>query len=135
VSALESLCNELSRAGVTIAYTHDRVPATLAADVMLCVFRVAQEALQNALKYSQATELGVDIRGTPQGLTLTVIDNGIGFDVDAAWRTGVGLGSMFERVQSLGGSVELTSRPGTRLVATLPLHVVQPDAPHAVGAV
>jgi signal transduction histidine kinase len=66
---------------------------------------------------------------------LTVIDNGIGFDVDAAWRTGVGLGSMFERVQSLGGSVELTSRPGTRLVATLPLHVVQPDAPHAVGAV
>lgn len=135
VSALESLCKELSHAGVTIAYTHRGVPETLPADVKLCLFRVAQEALQNALKYSQASELTVDITGSSRGLTLTVVDDGVGFDVEEAWRSGVGLGSMFERVQALGGSLELTSRPGTRLVATLPLHVVQPDAPHAAAVV
>jgi signal transduction histidine kinase len=96
---------------------------------MLCLFRVAQEALQNALKYSRATEFAVDIRGTLHGLTLTVFDNGVGFDVDAAWGNGVGLRSMFERLQAAGGSLNLTSRPGvgTRLVAILPRHVLQSD--------
>ncbi|HEY2907451.1 MAG TPA: ATP-binding protein [Vicinamibacterales bacterium] len=129
VSALESLCTELSHAGVAIAYTHDNVPSALPPDVMLCLFRVVQEAVQNALKYSRATELAVDIRGTPHGLTLMIFDNGVGFDVDAAWGTGVGLRSMFERLQAAGGSLNLTSRPGsgTRLVAILPRHVLQTD--------
>jgi len=129
VSALESLCAELSHAGVAIAYTHDNVPSALPPDVMLCLFRVAQEALQNALKYSRATELAVRLSGTSHGLTLTIFDNGVGFDVDAAWGRGVGLRSMFERLQALGGSLELTSRPGagTRLVAILPRHVLQSD--------
>jgi signal transduction histidine kinase len=127
--ALESLCAELSQAGVAIAFTHDSVPPVLAPDVMLCLFRVAQEALQNALKYSHATELAVHLSGTSDGLTLTISDNGVGFDVDAAWGAGVGLGSMFERLQAAGGSLELTSRPGagTRVVAILPRHVLQSD--------
>jgi signal transduction histidine kinase len=129
VSALESLCAELSHAGVAIAYTHENVPSSLPPDVMLCLFRVVQEALQNALKYSRATQLAVDIRGTSDGLTVTIFDNGVGFDVDAAWETGIGLRSMFERLQAAGGSLNLTSRPGagTRLVANLPGHVLQSD--------
>ena len=125
VSALEGLCTELSRAGVTIAYTYDNVPSA-PPDVMLCLFRVAQEALQNALKYSRATELAVDIRGTSNGLALTISDNGVGFDVEAAWGTGVGVGSMSERVQAAGGSLTITSRPevGTRVMAILPRHVL-----------
>jgi signal transduction histidine kinase len=96
---------------------------------MLCLFRVAQEALQNALKYSRATELAVDISGTPGGLTLTISDNGAGFDVDAALGAGVGLRSMIERLQTVGGSLEVASRPGagTRVVASVPLHALQPD--------
>jgi signal transduction histidine kinase len=131
VRALEALCTELSHAGVAIAYTHDNVPSTLPPDTMLCLFRVTQEALQNALKYSRATELAVHISGTSDGLTLTIFDNGVGFDVDASWGTGLGLRSMFERVQAAGGSLELTSRPGagTRLVAILPRHVLQSDPP------
>jgi signal transduction histidine kinase len=129
VSAMQSLCTELSHAGVAIAYTHDNVPSALPPDVMLCLFRVAQEALQNALKYSRATELVVDMSGTSHGLTLTIFDNGVGFDVDAAWETGVGLRSMSERLQAAGGSLDLTSRPGagTRVVAILPRHVLQSD--------
>ena len=134
VSALESLCTELSHAGVAIAYTHDNVPSALPPDVMLCLFRVAQEALQNALKYSRATELAVDISGTSHGLTLTIFDNGVGFDVDAAWGTGIGLRSMFERLQAAGGSLDVTSRPGagTRLVAILPRHVLT-SVPSGMG--
>jgi len=129
VSALESLCTELSHAGVAIAYTHENVPSSLAPDVMLCVFRVVQEALQNALKYSRATALAVDISGTSDGLTVTIVDNGVGFDVDAAWGTGIGLRSMFERLQAVGGSLNVTSRHGggTRLMAILPGHVLQSD--------
>jgi signal transduction histidine kinase len=129
VGALESLCAELSHAGVAIAYTHDNVPSSLPSDVMLCLFRVVQEALQNALKYSRATQLAVDLSATSDGLTVTIFDNGVGFDVDAAWGTGIGLRSMFERLQAAGGSLNLTSRPGagTRLVAILPRHVLQSD--------
>ncbi len=119
VAGLESLCGEMSRAGLTLRWTHDNVPAALSSDVRLCLFRVAQEALQNAIKHSRATELAMDLSGTSDGLTLTVVDNGVGFDVDAAWKTGIGLGSMSEHLQAVGGSLTITSRPehGTRLVA------------------
>jgi signal transduction histidine kinase len=120
VSALESLCAELSHAGVAIAYTHDNVPSALPPDVMLCLFRVAQEALQNALKYSRATELALRLSGTSHGLTLTIFDNGVGFDVDAAWGRGVGLRSMFERLQAASrrrnppGCDSASARPAIR---------------------
>jgi signal transduction histidine kinase len=131
VNALESLCRELSHAGVAVLYTHESVPSALPPDVMLCLFRVAQEALQNALKYSAATQIAVHIGARPDGLTLAISDNGVGFDVDAAWGKGVGLGSMSERLQGIGGSLELTSRPGagTGLVATVPGDFLQ-SAPH-----
>ena len=61
VAALDHLCLELSRAGLTIAFTHDDVPSTLPPDVMLCLFRVVQEALQNAIKHSKASDLSVHL--------------------------------------------------------------------------
>jgi signal transduction histidine kinase len=98
---------------------------------MLCLYRVAQEALQNALKYSRATELALNLSGTSDGLTLTIRDNGVGFDVDRAWGAGIGLRSVSERLQAVGGSLDLTSEPGagTRLVAFVPWHT-QSD-PHS----
>jgi signal transduction histidine kinase len=130
VSALESLCAELSHAGVPVAFTYRDVPPQLPADAMLCLFRVAQEGLQNALKHSRATELGLNLTGTPDGLMLTIVDNGIGFDVDGAWGRGVGLGSMSERLQDQGGALTLVSRPGegTRIVATLPQQSCEPPS-------
>jgi signal transduction histidine kinase len=127
VAALDHLCLELSRAGVSIAFKHDNVPSTLQSDVMLCLFRVVQEALQNAIKYSNGNELSVHLRGGSDGLTVTITDNGVGFDVDAAWSKGVGLVSMVERLEAVGGSFEICSNPGagTRLTATVSLHVAQ----------
>ena len=65
VAALQALRLELSHSGIAIAFTHDNVPSTLSADVTLCLFRVVQEALQNAIKYSQAKEVAVHLAGSP----------------------------------------------------------------------
>jgi signal transduction histidine kinase len=125
VAALHALRLELSHSGIAIALAHDNVPSTLPPDLMLCLFRVVQEALQNAVKYSGAREVSVQLAGGPDGLLLSIVDNGAGFDVDAAWGKGLGLLSMSERVEAIGGTLEIrSSSAGTRLQVTIPAHVV-----------
>ena len=134
VPSLEQMCAELSRAGVTIECTHREVPSKLSPEVMLCVFRVVQEALQNALKHSSATIMGVHVTGESGSVTVMIADNGVGFDVDAAWRKGVGLSSIRERVDECGGIFEIRSSAGagTRLTATVPVEVAEARA-HSLG--
>jgi signal transduction histidine kinase len=121
VAALEHLCVEMSRAGFTITFTHDLVPPTLAPEVMLCLFRVVQEALQNAIKHSKAKDVSVHLGYDGDGLTVTIVDSGVGFDVEAAWGNGVGLVSMVERLEAIGGTLRIDSRrgEGTRLTASV----------------
>jgi signal transduction histidine kinase len=127
VAALQQLRRELSSSGVAIAFTHENVPAKLPPDLTLCAFRIVQEALQNAIKYSQAKDVTVQVSGAPDGLIVDVVDSGVGFDIDASWGKGLGLISMGERLEAIGGSFEIHSRPGagTRLRATIPLHAVE----------
>jgi signal transduction histidine kinase len=126
VPALEALRLELSQPGIAIAFTHEHVPS-LSPDLTLCLFRVAQEALHNAINYSKATKVSVHLGGGPSRLTLSVADDGVGFDVEAAWGNGLGLISMKERLVALDGSLEIRSVPGagTRVEATVPSNVVQ----------
>ena len=126
-AALDRLCVELSRAGITITYTHDQVPSTLAPDLTLCLFRVVQEALQNAIKYSTADAIVVHLTGRSEEITLTVTDDGAGFNVDDAWGKGVGLVSMVERMEAIGGTltVQSSSGAGTRVTAIIPAEVVR----------
>lgn len=123
IPALDRLCVETSRAGIDIAYTHANVPSVLPPEIMLCLFRVVQEGLHNAIKYSDAKTLSVDVSGNGDGLTLTIEDNGVGFDVDTAWGKGVGLVSMVERLEAIGGSLDIRSHPGggTHLEARVPV--------------
>jgi len=110
---------------VTITFTHKGVPPTLPPDLTLCLFRVVQEALQNANKHSQARNVSVDLTGTSDGIALTIVDDGVGFDVDAAWRRGLGLISVRERVEAIGGTFGLRSSPGagTRLKVSVPVPI------------
>ena len=87
----------------------------------MCVYRVAQEALNNAVKHSRADRVSVQLRGRPDGVTMTIDDNGVGFDVGAS-QHGLGLLSMTERVEQIGGSFLLSSDPGkgTRLEVNIP---------------
>ncbi|MGO8955981.1 MAG: GAF domain-containing sensor histidine kinase [Streptosporangiaceae bacterium] len=76
------------------------------------VYRVAQEAIGNALRHSGSQQVTVTLTGRPGRVVLEVRDNGIGFDA-AAIQSGLGLGSMRERAASAGGKLTVTSTPGT----------------------
>ncbi|MFT4197794.1 MAG: 7TM diverse intracellular signaling domain-containing protein, partial [Pseudoxanthomonas sp.] len=90
----------------------------------LALTRVLQEACTNVLKHSQARTLRVCLDAAPEGvLRLAVEDDGVGFEADPARQGsgGVGLASMAERMQRIGASLDIHSRPGgTRLVVLLP---------------
>jgi signal transduction histidine kinase len=91
-----------------------RAARRLPPDVETQLFRIVQEALHNALKHSQGERLCVEL-SIQDGLVLaTVRDDGIGFDPVAAQRRSgrLGLTSMRERVEELGGRLEITSQPG-----------------------
>lgn len=122
--ALERLQRELSTNDVAIAFTHEGVPKVLSPDVMVCLYRVAQEAVSNAVKHGCAGRVSVHLRGSPDRITMMVADNGVGFDVRAAHQ-GLGLISMRERVEQIGGSLQVSSEPGrgARLEVEVPYTV------------
>jgi signal transduction histidine kinase len=122
VGALGQLQRDLSRPGTTITVFSDNVAPTLPDDIALCLYRIAQEGMQNATKYSGARNIRVHLRGDSDAITLTVIDDGTGFDVGASTGKGLGLLSMHERAQSVGGTLTVVSRKraGTRLQVSVP---------------
>jgi signal transduction histidine kinase len=122
-AALNSLQQELARPGVTIAFTHENVPNPLPQDVTLCVYRVVQEAVQNALKHGGAREILIHLQGSGTSLTASIVDDGAGFDVSTRFGSGLGLVSMNERLDALGGSLKIHSEPGegTRLKIRVPI--------------
>lgn len=123
VSALSGLQREMSTAEVTVTFVHDRVPELLSTDLTLCLFRIAQEAVRNAIAHSHAHEICIRLTGIEGGVLLTVADDGVGFDVGAA-RSGIGLISIGERAEQAGGAFQIRSGrgEGTHIEVSVPLH-------------
>jgi PAS domain S-box-containing protein len=123
--AAKSFCRELSeKANVEIQFNESDIPSTIPKEVSLCLFRVLQESLQNALKYSGVRSFRVDLRGSVEGIELTVSDDGKGFDErDAFSHNGLGLISMRERIQMVHGFFDVQSQAGmgTTISARVPL--------------
>jgi signal transduction histidine kinase len=81
--------------------------------VEIGLYRIAEEALNNTLKHSQASHVTVDLHQTQNAVTLEIIDDGIGFDLHAGRRSGgMGLESIRERTVALGGRLDIQSKPG-----------------------
>jgi NarL family two-component system sensor histidine kinase LiaS len=89
-----------------------------------------QEALQNAIKYSRARRVLVQLTGEPGGLSLTIADDGEGFDVESAWGAGLGLISMRGRVEAVGGTLQIhsTRDVGTRIEISVPVPAATADS-------
>jgi signal transduction histidine kinase len=107
-------------------FSYDDVPPGMPEDVTVCLFRVVQEALHNALKHSGASHVSVHLGSSEhRGVVLTIADNGIGFEVDEAWTCGLGLVSMRERIESVDGRLQVFSKRlvGTHLEIVVPLVV------------
>jgi PAS domain S-box-containing protein len=124
-AAAASLCRELSeRQNVKIDFRCDGLREDLSDDVSLCFFRVLQEALHNAVKYSGVDEFEVSLDSVSDEIQLRVHDSGAGFDptLTTAER-GLGLTSMSERLKLVSGELSIHSRPqeGTTILARVPL--------------
>jgi signal transduction histidine kinase len=127
VGALAQLQRDLSRPGVVITVSAENVAPTLPDDVALCLFRVVQEGMHNAIKHSGARNIRVQVSGGNDVLLLTITDDGRGFDVRAASGKGLGLIGMRERVGAVGGTLQIVSQrgAGTRLDVGVPLPAPQ----------
>jgi signal transduction histidine kinase len=129
VPALHGLCRETSAAaGLDVALHHESATPHLSSDLALCLFRVAQEALHNVVRHSGATRADVRLSLECRTLTLSVADDGVGFDPASPQAGGIGLLSMRERVHLLGGDLDVRSAPGagTTVTARLQLALAEP---------
>jgi len=137
-AAAKSFCNEISEMhNVRIDFTQNGVPRNLPEEVALCVFRVLQEALQNAVKYSGTDHFKVDLCGASADIRLRVRDFGRGFSVDDAGRTkGLGLVSMRERVNLVKGTLVIKSKPsaGTEITIHVPVPITDRASEVTSGA-
>lgn len=125
VAAAKSFCKELSEQhNVKIDFNHADMPPRLSKEISLCLFRVLQEALQNAVKHSGANYFAIDLRAISQVVQLIVTDTGAGFDQQATMDfQGLGLISMRERLQLVNGELLIKSEPtkGTTIRANVPI--------------
>ena len=113
-TALEAYCREFSvQNRIEVDFVARDMPETLPRAVEIAFYRIAQEALRNVARHSGATEANVALAGDGGHLSLHVIDNGRGFDVNAR-REGPGLGlvSIHERARQIKASVKIDSAPG-----------------------
>jgi two-component system NarL family sensor kinase len=85
---------------------------TASDDHVALVWRVAQEAVRNAIRHSRASTLAVTVRGSDEKLTLEVVDDGIGFDPGRFYPDSYGLRGLRSLVADHGGVLEVRSAPG-----------------------
>ena len=122
IPALEWQARETSRrTGIDVRVIAGEVDEALPDAIRTCVYRVVQEALQNVSRHSGASHATVNVQQTDNALTLSIEDDGSGFDPQRT--RGMGLLGMEERVRQLGGRLEVQSAPGKNTVVKVSLPV------------
>jgi signal transduction histidine kinase len=125
--ALEWQGREFSRrSGIPVHVQIDGSLDDLSEEVRTCLFRVAQEALTNSARHSEASEVRMTVNRGPGIIVLTVQDNGKGFDPDHNTAGGLGLLGIQERVRELAGSVSVLSRPHSGTLLRIQIPISQP---------
>ena len=124
-AAMRSFCKGISAAhNLAIHFEARDVPQMVPEAVALCLYRVAQEAVQNMVKHSGTTHARVELVGVTNEIRLAISDDGVGFDPEKARTDGsLGLVSMRERVRVVHGQLSLNSAKGkgTRVEVQVPL--------------
>ncbi len=138
LAAIESLLDEISlRSGINGALKVSGELPPLADEAQLLLFRIAQEALRNAERHAETSQVIVSIAVRGERLHLTVADGGRGFKVPQNGGPAVGgrlgLVGMYERAALLSGRLRIWSKPGhgTRVAVEVPLSAVERTNHHA----
>lgn len=124
-ATLRSYCAEFAkRTQLSVDYQGEELP-DLPAEHSVTLYRLVQEALTNVAKHAQARQVSVQLSHDQQHVRLRIADDGVGFQRPlgaARTSTGIGLLGMRERLEMLGGALEIASAPGqgTQLCATVP---------------
>jgi signal transduction histidine kinase len=125
VPALEHLARRTREQSPLAVWVASDERQAAPAPVASVLYRVAQSALNNVARHAQATEVHITVASDALQASMEIVDNGAGFDVDAAerGRSGMGLFIMRERLGLVGGELIVSSGPGrgTSVLATVPL--------------
>ena len=111
-SALRKLAEATQHRQRLIVQAHICNEPAIALEAKQAFYRIAQEALHNIIKHANATTIDLTLETAPDAVTLTVADDGAGFDTSASFPGHLGLRSMRERMARLGGDLTITSTPG-----------------------
>jgi len=123
-AAIGQLATEFEqRSRLKVNYSEIICPGDLVEGADVALFRIVQEALTNIDRHANAENVSIILDGTAESVRLTVVDDGVGFDIAKVERAhgGIGLRNIRERVKHFGGDFQLTSSPGrSELIVSLP---------------
>jgi len=122
--ALRALCRRIgTEKSLRVSFIDGTQPTSTSIEMSVCLYRVAQEALQNVSKHSHAQSVIVELNDKSDCISLRIVDDGIGFNMREERMNGLGLISMLERVRLIGGTLRIRSSPnsGTTIEAFVPL--------------
>lgn len=134
VPTLEALANGANRDGLVATFRVIGLPRRLSATQELCLYRVAQEALSNVIRHARASHVHFQLVFSPDGVTLSIEDNGRGFEMpdmpdELAQQGHFGIIGMRERALLLGGHLSINSSPGrgTQVILRFPQRISPPN--------
>jgi signal transduction histidine kinase len=133
------VCAHEGRTNCKVAYRTENVPARLPREVVRCVARVVQEALNNSYRHSSAMEQSICLFANDGVLHLSIGDAGRGMSADKpesrSHLSGLGIPGMASRVEALGGTFAISSVPGsgTEVICSIPMQCIRDSEPPAAG--
>ena len=124
--ALQRLVDDFTaRSNVQGSFGHKNIPEVVPQEIATCLYRVAQESLNNVARHAEASRVDVELIRSRSGLTVTITDDGVGFVSEQSQngRHGLGLLSMKERVALVHGALQIISAvgKGTRVQVVVPV--------------
>ncbi|HTS25263.1 MAG TPA: PAS domain S-box protein [Bryobacteraceae bacterium] len=124
-AALEEFCEDFAKAqGIPVRFSAAAKDTRLTDGAASCLYRIAQECLQNAAKHAHATAIEVGLTATDSSMQLVIKDDGRGFAAAPEnANSGLGLAGMKERIRMAHGTLSIASRPGcgTEIIASIPI--------------
>ncbi|MDP6635450.1 MAG: PAS domain S-box protein [Phycisphaerae bacterium] len=130
ISAMQPLEEHCRKAGFNAAIRCDPIlrMARFSPEIEIALFRISQEAVNNAIRHGGGTNIDIDIMYIDEQLVLAVVDDGAGFDVSAAEGMGFGLSSMQDRARAVGARLTIASEPGeTRVEVSTAVNIEETD--------
>ncbi len=136
LAAMEDYCRAWEgRAKLKVVFEHVGKPPELPSEISLTIFRILQECLTNVARHAEAREVQVRLEWASPVLTLTVRDDGRGFEADPKLRGHYGLLNMRERANSVGGTLSIESAPGAGTTVAFRVEIEGPGTVSREGGI